>query len=370
MIREQNRAKGSFLEEDVTLLLKDVSSLVEERPTAVREKEIQHGRHYCMDLPIEKLPSEEYMKIFHQLFRENCGRVALYTAVLTQLVLQEFSHPVFVSLVRAGTPAGVLMRRYAQRYLHREVAHYGLSIIRGVGFDENALKDILSAHPGCTPVFVDGWTGKGMIASQLKESCEVFNKKYGTAVRPVLAVLSDPACCTDLYATREDFVNPSSCLNSTVCGLISRSVLNEAFIGPDDYHGVKVYEKFKNDDLTAFYLDGVTELFEDVQAQAQRMLDALLREDRTPTFRGMSAVREIAAVFGVDDINRVKPSIGETTRVLLRRVPDRILLQDTESAQVAHILQLAKEKNVPVEVYRDMPYICCGLISNQKRVEL
>ena len=131
-----------------------------------------------------------------------------------------------------------------------------------------------------------------------------------------------------------------------------------------------MYEKFKNDDLTAFYLDGVTELFEDVQAQAQRMLDALLREDRTPTFRGMSAVREIAAVFGVDDINRVKPSIGETTRVLLRRVPDRILLQDTESAQVAHILQLAKEKNVPVEVYRDMPYICCGLISNQKRVEL
>lgn len=370
-MQEQGTARlGSFLPEDVTLLLKDVTGLVEERAAGERETRIQNGRHYSEDLPVEKPPAPEYMRIYDRLLDENCERVALYTGALTRLVLQTYPHPVFVSLVRAGVPCGVLMRRYAARVLGRDVPHYGVSIIRGKGFDANALRTVLRENPGCTPVFVDGWTGKGMITRQLAESCDAFNRENGTEVRPILAVLSDPAHSAELYATREDFINPSCCLNSTVCGLISRTVHNLRIIGPDDYHGVRVYREFAALDVTKDYLDRVTADFERTTEQAVRLARELFAADRSPDWSGMQAVLRIGERYGVNDINRIKPSIGETTRVLLRRVPDRVLLADPESPETAHIRYLAAQKGVPVEAFAQMPYVCCGLISNRKKAEI
>ena len=45
-----------------------------------------------------------------------------------------------------------------------------------------------------------------------------------------MAVLADPGYCTSIYGTREDFLIPSACLNATVSGLISRTVLNDTYI--------------------------------------------------------------------------------------------------------------------------------------------
>ena len=52
---------------------------------------------------------------------------------------------------------------------------------------------------------------------------------------------------------------------------------------------------------------------------------------------------------GVDDPNRVKPGIAEATRALLRRVPNRLYLRDSSDPDVAHLVHLAREANVPVE---------------------
>ncbi len=52
-----------------------------------------------------------------------------------------------------------------------------------------------------------------------------------------LAVVSDPANLTDLCGTHEDFLIPSSCLNATVTGLISRTFLRHDIIGKTDFHG-------------------------------------------------------------------------------------------------------------------------------------
>lgn len=52
---------SSFLKDDVILLLKDISGLVEPLPTAEREKRIQSGIHYSEMLPLEYRPSEEYI---------------------------------------------------------------------------------------------------------------------------------------------------------------------------------------------------------------------------------------------------------------------------------------------------------------------
>ena len=45
--------KSTFKDEDVTLLLKDITGLVKPQYTEEREKLIQSGKHYCEMLPIE-----------------------------------------------------------------------------------------------------------------------------------------------------------------------------------------------------------------------------------------------------------------------------------------------------------------------------
>ncbi len=357
---------GSFRAEDVTLLLKDVTGEVEERDTALREREIQAGRHYSEDLPIERPPSREYMEAFNYLMERQLGEVALYTGILARRILKVQPEPVLVSLVRAGVPCGVLLRRYCKAVLGRDIPHYGLSIIRGKGFDENAVSWLLERYEAGRLVFVDGWTGKGMITRELSEACTRYNDIHSTALRPTLAVLADPAYSTTLYATREDFINPSCCLNSTVCGLISRTVHNDKLIGAESFHGVRVYREFKDIDQTARYLDGVCRFFEQLRGKTESGLESFPEHEPPPDWRGMEAVRRIGMAFGIEDINRIKPGIGETTRVLLRRVPDRVLLRDVTHPGLGHILLLAREKGVQVEEYPDMPYLCCGLIADKR----
>ena len=357
---------GSFLPQDVTLLLQDLTGRVAERPTGQREQAIQAGRHYSEDLPIGRVPSPAYLKVFDALMDRQLPRVALYTGVLTRQVLERYPDAVLVSLVRAGVPCGILMRRYAAQILHTDLPHYGVSIIRDKGFDETAITYLLERHPGRPLVFVDGWTGKGRITRQLEESCAAYGRRHGVTLPPVLAVLADPAYCCTLYATREDFINPSCCLNSTVCGLISRTVHSDALIAPGAFHGVRVYWEFAAADQTARYLDGVCRWFPDQVDAVQAALQALKQTDRTPDWRGWQAAMRIGAAFGISDPNRIKPSIGETTRVLLRRVPDRVLVREPDHPDLAHILLLARERGVPVTCYPEMPYLCCGLIADRR----
>ena len=51
--------RSSYSKEDVILLLKDITGLVQPQPTEERERLIQAGRHYCEMLPIEYVPSEK-----------------------------------------------------------------------------------------------------------------------------------------------------------------------------------------------------------------------------------------------------------------------------------------------------------------------
>ncbi|HAA42846.1 MAG TPA: hypothetical protein DCE02_02410, partial [Ruminiclostridium sp.] len=77
---------------------------------------------------------------------------------------------------------------------------------------------------------------------------------------------------------------------------------------------------------------------------------------------GLKSIEKIQKTFGIKDINLIKPGVGETTRVLLRRVPWKVLVRDLNSKNLKHILLLASEKNVSVEVNTDLIYECCGII--------
>ena len=265
-------------------------------------------------------------------------------------------------MARAGTPIGVLIKRYIRKTYGLDLPHYSISIIRDRGIDENALHYILKEHPGFEIAFIDGWTGKGAISKELQKAVLDFEQKYGIRLSSELAVLADPGYCTSVYGTREDFLIPSACLNSTVSGLVSRTVLNNRWIHADDFHGAKYYEELIDEDVSNLYVNTIEEAFSELNANVQEKAETLLAQGTPPDWRGMTSIEAIGQEFKIDNTHLIKPGVGETTRVLLRRVPWKILIQPGSREKLKHILLLAEDRGVPVIEYANMSYTCCGLI--------
>ncbi len=342
---------STYKPQDVTILLKDITGLVEPLGTAEREKLIQSGRHYSEMLPIEYEPSEKYL----QTYFDALNRYAKITAAAVKSVAEKIfrdkgKNIALVSLARAGTPIGILIKHCLEKNFPCEVAHYTISIIRGVGIDKNAVNFILERHAPEEIQFVDGWTGKGAIQRELSKAMEDFPN-----VSAGLAVLSDPAGVAEKYGTNEDFLIASSCLNSTVSGLLSRTFLRNDIIGAEDFHGAAFYSELADKDLTYGFIYAIERHFDDTFAE--------IKNSAVEMNSGLAEVRCIAEDFSIADINLIKPSIGEATRVLLRRLPWKILVHDLHDEEhLGHLYQLAKEKGTPLEVYPLKNYKACGLI--------
>ncbi|MFI1022782.1 phosphoribosyltransferase [Streptomyces olivaceus] len=358
-------AFSSYAPDEVGWLLQDLSDVTLEAPTEEREEAIQRGgAHYAESLPVEYQPSEQYQQLFHAALDTSAARLARAVGAVTEVVLTERSpRPVLVSLARAGTPVGILMRRWAHFRHGLDLPHYAVSIVRGRGIDANALRWLAEHHDPADVVFVDGWTGKGAITRELAAALRDFEDTDGvTGFDPEIAVLADPGSCVRTYGTRDDFLIPSACLNSTVSGLISRTVLRADLVGPHDFHGAKFYRELAGADLSPAFLDAVSARFPDatdaVDAQAKELLSA----DRAPTWEGWAAVERISEEYGIHDVNLVKPGVGETTRVMLRRVPWKVLARAGAGADLDHVRLLAEQRGVPVEEVDDLPYTCVGLI--------
>ncbi|MEV5353105.1 phosphoribosyltransferase domain-containing protein [Streptomyces sp. NPDC052693] len=358
-------AFSSYAPEEVGWLLQDLSDVTLEAPTEEREEAIQSGgAHYAESLPVEYQPTEQYQELFHAALQESAARIARAVGVVTETVLAERSpRPVLVSLARAGTPVGILMRRWAQHRHGLDLPHYAVSIVRGRGIDANALRWLAAHHDPRDVVFVDGWTGKGAITRELAQALAEFETSDGiTGFDPEIAVLADPGSCVRTYGTREDFLIPSACLNSTVSGLISRTVLRADLVGPHDFHGAKFYRELAATDVSVAFLDAVSARFPEVTDAACAQAKELLAADRTPTWEGWAAVERISEEYGIHDVNLVKPGVGETTRVMLRRVPWKVLARAGAGSDLDHVRLLAEQRGVPVEEVADLPYTCVGLI--------
>lgn len=358
-------AFGSYSPDDVGWLLQDLGDLSLEADASVREKEIQSGRaNYAESLPIEYVPSAEYQALYAEALGRSGERIAEAVGVVTELALRaRRGTPVFVSLARAGTPIGLLMRRWALALHGLDVPHYTMSIVRGVGIDETALRYLAEHHDPADVVFVDGWTGKGAIARELREALRAFDDETGIRFSDELAVLADPGHCVTIFGTRDDYLIPSACLNSTVSGLVSRTVYSEALIAPGEFHGAKFYRQLRADDVSQEFIDTIASHFPAVEAMVTARLAAEADLDTTPTWVGWQSVERISREYGIGDVNLVKPGVGETTRVLLRRVPWKILVRRDALLEVAHVLLLAEQRGVQVEEVDDLPYSCVGLIS-------
>jgi len=355
---------GSYEAEDVRFLLTRINITT----TGVAEKEllIQTGAaHYSEMISEERRPDQRYLALFEQACVPGVPRLARDVRSLTVQVLDLIrsgrlnERVSLCSLVRAGVPYGVLLRRDLAR-AGVDVSHFGVSIIRDRGLDEVAMRRVLSERPADGVIFVDGWTGKGAISSELKRSWRAISGR-----EPLLAVIADPCGRAGLCASREDWLIPSGILGGNVSGLISRSILRPDLTGPDAYHGYVPLDHLADMDLSRPFVNRVDSELTHISGPVPT--DAEASPERSAHYRSLAgdAVEKIADRFGVENMNRIKPGIAEATRAVLRRRPDQVLVRSAAGdPDLSALLHLCARDGVPVTEAPDLtgPYRAVTLI--------
>lgn len=375
----QANFSGSYLPSEVTLLLDIVSadSVNDISPTQ-KEALIQSGqRHYSDMLTLEKPPSATHEALYNQALAAGKQRMANDVTSLAFSLHQLFhtyvsaSQPlILASLVRAGLPIGVLLQKAlsdASANYALASQHYGVSIIRDRGLDPVALQYILQQHPHSPIVFVDGWTGKGAIYGELQRSlaqitderqqAQLFHQ--GEGVIP-LVTLADPAGVAWLSASDDDWLMPASLLNSTVSGLISRTLYREP---SDGLHQAVYYDKLQHWDRSGEFIQTIDAL------RQQTPLPTPLTGRLLPTFATQSVIDDLAARFAISNRNRIKPTIAEATRAILRRDPECVLVNEMADGQDTALLHhLCEEKNIQlIEDTSIAPYQAVTIIKNRSQ---
>lgn len=377
----QANFSGSYLPSEVTLLLDIVSadSVNDISPTQ-KEALIQSGqRHYSDMLTLEKPPSATHEALYNQALMAGKQRMANDVTNLAFSLHQLFhacvsaSQPlILVSLVRAGLPIGVLLQKAlsdASASYALASQHYGVSIIRDRGLDPVALQYILQQHPRSPIVFVDGWTGKGAIYGELQRSLAKITDKrqqaqlfhQGDGVIP-LVTLADPAGVAWLSASNDDWLMPASLLNSTVSGLISRTLYREP---SDGLHQAVYYDKLQPWDRSGEFIQTIDAL------RQQTPLSTPLTGKLLPIFATQSVIDDLAARFAISNRNRIKPTIAEATRAILRRDPECVLVNEMADGQDTALLRhLCEEKNIQVIADASIaPYQAVTIIKNRSQIK-
>ncbi|MCL7929763.1 cysteine protease StiP family protein [Halomonas llamarensis] len=365
---------GSYQPDDCQFLLTPIAP--EYLSIEEKERRIQTGQaHYSEMIHREEAPSPRYLTLFEILCARYAPRLAREVRQLAHQLVTDLggsASPItLVSLVRAGTPAGALLRRALVNYEDQACQHYSVSIIRDRGIDTAAL-DYLLDDVGVEAkriVFVDAWTAKGVITRELRSDMARYNtarRAQGkSTVSTRLAVISDIGGTADYAATCEDYAIPSGILNATVSGLVSRSVLNHQ-VPKGAFHGCVLYADLAPYDQSQAFIERVAVYLSQPFDNTPLPAEGELTRQR---FLMQEMLGQIQRDYGVDDINHIKPGIAEATRVMLRRVPALLMVRDTAHPDVEHLILLAKEKNVPVDVCPDMPFHACSLIKALSTVE-
>ncbi|MEO6754354.1 MAG: cysteine protease StiP domain-containing protein [Chthoniobacteraceae bacterium] len=354
---------GSYAPRDVSFLLRRLALA----PTALSEREqfIQSGqRHYSEMIGPEDAPNRERVRLFRECLAANGPRHAADLVALSDALAASAPQRrlVIVSIARAGTPVGVILRRLLltrHDWPTDAVRHYSISVIRDRGADLHALRLITARHGAESIRFVDGWTGKGTIATELHASLATAPDL--AAVASGIWVPLDICGCASWAASEDDYLIPSSLLGGTISGLVSRSILPRADIGLPEFHGCVELRHLRRYDISRWFVRHLESLCAAVPA-------APLKTQRTPnSARFAEAQHFITALmdeFGIADRNRVKLGIGEAVRVALRRAPDRILLREATSSDAAFITRLAALRGIPVELRHAMPFAAVALIAS------
>ena len=362
---------GSYQAEDVTFLLQKMDIA----PTSVEEKEqlIQSGKkHYSQMISKEKAPSAQHLVHYQEAMTLCAHRMAHEVQLLgNHLKARFYNQPiVLVSLVRAGVPLGVLLKKYIAQT--QACFHYGISIIRDRGIDYAALEYIIQKHGAASIVFVDGWTGKGAISRELTQSLQDYPELFEpNDSLPRLVALTDLGGCAWLAASADDWLIPSGILGSVVSGLISRSILiddiepniaKQNAQHPSYWHGCIEYTDLQSHDISQQFITEIWQLI--LQNPTQDVATWLIDDRQNQNVRCNQTISYLSQHYQIDNLNRIKPSIAEATRAVLRRVPEFILLKHADDINTRLLRHFAEQNQVPVEILGDIlgPYEAVTII--------
>jgi hypothetical protein len=330
-----------------------------------RERMIQSGRrHYSEMIGPEDAPTRDRLRLFRECLVSNGSRMAKDISVLAAGMAASATNGnlVVVSIARAGTPIGVLLWHRLQAIApHLSIKHYSISVIRDRGVDFAALRYIMSKHQSSSLRFVDGWTGKGTIADELRLSIAKWSDAPPD-LDPGLWVPLDVCGAASFAASSEDYLIPSTLLGGTLSGLISRSILPHGEEGGDSFHGCASLDSLQRYDLSRWFISYMLKLFPECNPAQPSPLNAsagLPRRIETKVCMDL-----IMARFNLSDRNRIKLGIGETVRVLLRRMPHVVLLgEQVNPIDASLILRLAKLRKVTVLNEKKLSFAAIAVIS-------
>ena len=365
---------GSYNKNDVEFLLKilDIKNVKINEANLHKEYLIQQKNiHYSEMITLEKLPSKEYLQLFYKALDLNKLKMAKHCFILAEKIFtyakqQSQKNIVLISLVRAGTPIGVILKHILESYFLdkniTKIKHYSISILRDKGIDVNALNHIIftKKYNAESIFFIDGWTGKGVISNELKKSIFAYNQQYKTNVSDKLFVLTDISNSAFCAASNEDYLIPSSILNSTISGLISRSILNkEINIKNGDFHGCLFYNsaEFLQNDLSKFFIQEILTTIKNNINNINNINNLTNFHENSPKF--FDKTNTFNNTFdntfnNTFDIQKLMTEY-KVKNVLLRRFPEKIVLKNADLPELQHLILLAQQKQINIEYNANLP---------------
>jgi hypothetical protein len=355
---------GSYREEEVNFLMRRLR--LDTTPLVERERLIQSGqRHYSEMIGPEDAPSRERMRLFRDCLATNGDRMAAGICALAEAMAASVSggELTVVSIARAGTPVGVLLwHRLQEAFPGIRSKHFSISVIRDRGVDFAALRKIMETHSPESLRFVDGWTGKGTIAEELRGSISGWCEAP-SGLRSGLWVPLDVCGAAEFAATSLDYLIPSTLLGGTLSGLVSRSVLPQGGENSGEFHGCVPLNSLRRYDLSRWFIGEMMGRIRKIPVRRISPANAsggLAR--REETFRCLD---DMLDRHGHMDRNRIKLGIGETVRVLLRRKPYRVFLNPTANPDDSDLIRrLAALREVPLEWEPEMPFAAIAAIAD------
>jgi hypothetical protein len=330
-----------------------------------REKLIQSGqRHYSEMIGPEDAPTRDRLKLFRQSLASNGLRMARDLSVLAAGMAASAVNGelTIVSIARAGTPIGVLLwHRLREITPHLRLKHYSISVIRDRGVDFAALRWIMARHSPASLRFVDGWTGKGTIAHELRVSIAAW-PEAPSDLDSGLWVPLDVCGAATFAASKVDYLIPSTLLGGTLSGLVSRSVLPSGEEGGDAFHGCVPLDSLRRYDLSRWFIGEIGALMATLPNPEPPPNASAGPPRREETLRCLELM---LARHQLSDRNRIKLGIGETVRVLLRRLPHTIWLSGRANPTDAGLIRrLAALRNVPVMTEEDLAFDAIAVIAS------
>lgn len=351
---------STFKSKDVTLLL-DIQDNVEYITKDEKESRIASGEHYSSFLLSEDPPSRQQLAEFNRLMDTYAFRITLGKRIngLADVIYNQAkdkNNIVLASLIRAGLPLGILLKRSLEYRYEINVEHYAISIIRDIGLDELAFERIIENHTSdCDLFFIDGWTGKGTIFNQLRESWKILGESLGMPPFP-LVVLNDINHIADIYSTDEDDIIPFGILNSVISGLLSRSIRPTT----NNFHGVSVYKNLKEFDVTNYFLDRITETIQEFGSIPASVVKTIKDQSQRRTD---NVITYIIDHYNVQDELKIKPTISECTRALLRRKPKQIICSGSSTRIYNFLDSFAQPLGLEIIIDKDIyPYEAVAIL--------